>query len=527
MAYNNRQMSFKKPAKTTTPNPVPNTTTKFTHEQEAIFAFKEGNLNVIARAGTGKTTTLVEYCIRLALEVPGIKILMTSFNKKIADELASRMGTLAASATLHSVGRSFITSFHPKVYVNMDERTAFFTKIVEYSRQYWDLPDEDRFKFLQMCLNICAKTREQLSTVVHKTKNQAIYDIIDFVLENDLYSMNHPNVHLDAVASLVYDMIMEGMKNFHCIDFSDMIFLPLARKETREIYDVVVVDEAQDMTPQQLELALAAKKKDGRVILVFDPNQLIYSWRGASEEFLKTLSDKLQAKTLPLSITFRCPKKVVEKAKMYVSDYQAHDSAIDGEILHIPEEEMFKLAQTGDSILSRSNAPLVSACLRFWKHGKNAVIAGKDFGAQILNLIDKIAGKKAVTIADFLDKMNKYQEKEEEKLEKLVYKNPDKLDKLKEALFEKLDILRQIAMGKDLIADLKKDLQRLFSGDGSEKDRIVLSTVHKAKGLEWNRVFILEKTFVYQGKKKTDRQEFENICYVAITRTKRELIHVN
>jgi len=65
------------------------------------------------------------------------------------------------------------------------------------------------------------------------------------------------------------------------IDFADMIFLPVALKLIRPWFDMVVVDEAQDMTSAQLEIAVGACKRGGRVVIVGDDRQAIYGFRGA------------------------------------------------------------------------------------------------------------------------------------------------------------------------------------------------------------------------------------------------------
>src|SRR5207248_1814934 len=105
------------------------------------------------------------------------------------------------------------------------------------------------------------------------------------------------------------------------ITFSDMLFLPLVHGWASGRWDLVVVDECQDMNAAQLALAGRCLVPGGRIAVVGDDRQAIYGFRGADSSSLDRLLEAYDAKELPLTITYRCPKRVVEVARLLVPDY--------------------------------------------------------------------------------------------------------------------------------------------------------------------------------------------------------------
>ena len=235
----------------------------------------------------------------------------------------------------------------------------------------------------------------------------------------------------------------------------------------------------------------------------------IYGFRGASSDAISQIKKRLNAKSLPLSITYRCPVRVTKEAQKYVPEIEWAPSAKEGIIDHIEASQLTRAAEPGCFILSRTNAPLVSYALQFISKGVPASIQGKDIGDNLLNLIKKSRRK---NLENFLDWLFTWEQKEVARLRK---KNRD-FDHVR----DKAACLRAIAGSSCAsLADLKTKIIDLFE-DTDEKDRIILSTVHKAKGLERDVVFVLWGTF------RGGNREERNIRYVAVTRSKRELYYV-
>lgn len=237
----------------------------------------------------------------------------------------------------------------------------------------------------------------------------------------------------------------------------------------------------------------------------------IYQFRGADSEAIPNFINKLSAKTLPLSITYRCPKKIVKMAQEIVPDISAAETAPEGTIHDIQVHELQKLAKAGDFVLSRTNAPLVKHCMAFLRAGIPANIQGKDVGANLLYFIKK---SKAKTINSFITYVNEWRDQEVERL--LSEK------KSTDTCVDKAECLLNLCEGTLTIKDLKEIIEKLFN-DVDDNKKVIFSTTHKAKGMERDRVFILAGTYRYGPGVEGEEA---NLWYVAITRAKSELFLV-
>lgn len=302
------------------------------------------------------------------------------------------------------------------------------------------------------------------------------------------------------------------------IDFADMIFLPLRNGWLQKLYDAVIVDEAQDMTAAQLELALGLCR--GRVIIVGDDRQAIYGFRGADSDSLHRLQRHLNAKVFPMTVTFRCGAAIVAEAQRLVPDLECGPHNPAGLITELGVERLSEVADRGDFILSRLNAPLVPIAMSLLRNGKRARIAGKDIGAGLKALLRKLCGRRGcASVEDFLERLATWEQRETEKFR--AAQRPDRVDQV----HDKAEMIIGLADGVDSVDDLIARIDALFTDDGlGAQGVITCSSVHKAKGLEANRVFVLRDTLYPRG--RTSREE-ENIEYVAITRAKQELVWVS
>lgn len=238
----------------------------------------------------------------------------------------------------------------------------------------------------------------------------------------------------------------------------------------------------------------------------------IYQFRGADSEAIPNFISRLKAKTLPLSVTYRCPKKVVKIAQEIVPDIEAHESSPEGEIFNIFTDELLKKVKPGDFVLSRTNAPLIKFCLACLKAGIPANIQGRDIGANLLSFIKK---SKAKTINAFIKYVNEWRDSEVERLLS-ERKNTD-------ITLDKAECLLNLCEGVLTIADLKDTIEKLFN-DVDDANKVMFSTTHKAKGLERDRVFVL--TYTYRYGLGVEGEE-ANLYYVAVTRAKKELYLTN
>ena len=276
----------------------------------------------------------------------------------------------------------------------------------------------------------------------------------------------------------------------------------------------ILVHNCQDMSEPQLQLALGLSK--GRIVLVGDRFQAIYSFRGADSSGMDRLKKVLSAQTLGLQTTYRCGTKIVEEAQKIVPNITAREDAHLGEVAEIRYSELKDLAGPGDFVLSRSNAPLVPLALYFLREGKRCRVQGKDIGKNLTMLVEKIARSvKAQTVTEMLVGVSKWESREIERA-----KEADK-SHLIESIQDKAETIRALSEDLETLEDLKQRLEFLFD-DGGEQ-QIICSTVHKAKGLEADTVFVLAETL----KRRVMTPEEDNIKYVAITRAKERLVWVH
>lgn len=232
----------------------------------------------------------------------------------------------------------------------------------------------------------------------------------------------------------------------------------------------------------------------------------IYQFRGADSEAIPNFINKLKAKTLPLSVTYRCPKKIVKLAQEIVPDIEAHESAAEGTIVDLDVADLLRKVKPGDFVLSRTNAPLIKHCLALLKSGVPANIQGRDVGANLIYFIKK---SKAKTIVGFTKYVNDWRDQE---VERLMANKRDTTTAI-----DKAECLLNLCEGTLTLADLKETIEKLFN-DTDDSAKVIFSTTHKAKGLERDRVFILADTY-----RRLNGGEEANLWYVAVTRSKSEL----
>lgn len=487
------------------------TVTNWSVQQQAIFEFfrtAEGNLIVRARAGTGKTTTIVQ-AIRYA---PERRKLLMAFNKRIQLELGSRIMDIpeATASTAHSVGFAAVRSAWPGV--GMEAKTGARADALALAVCGASTPEP----ILRLVSKLHTKGREmaphartlgELTAIAHQfeCEPEAAWEAGGWDLKF---------VETKALAAMELAATVKPVQTG--IDYADQLFLPVRNRWLVPQYDLVVVDEAQDMTVTQLEIAQGVCK--GRIVMVGDDRQAIYGFRGADSGSLDRLKAELGASELGLTTTYRCGKKIVELAAQLVPDFTAGPDNPEGQIHHVSTEQLEKLVEHGDFVLSRLNAPLVSIAMSLLRQGRRARIAGRDIGAGLKALVRKLAkGRAANSIPMFLAATRAWEERE------VLRWTKAEMEAKVDLVRDQAAMLIDLAQSADSVQHVMERIEALFTDDGlGQAGVITCSSVHKAKGLEANRVFVLMDTLYRRGRD----QEEENIEYVAITRAKQELFLV-
>lgn len=508
--------------------------------QRAIFHwFKTGEIGddvfqhliVRARAGTGKTWTI----LRALMQAPERRILLLAFMRRIMEEMKMKlteMDGVADVRTAHSLGNRAIYRHMGRIPL-LEGRAKFSREDAVADMVSAGMP----FGTKRLAAKMFTKARELQPT------RATVASLIELAYAFDMVPPPDSSLSVEMLAKVTLNALEYGLQPHTFrggIDHADQIFLPLAMQLLSPEYDLVVGDEAQDFNEPQLEIMLQSVTPYGRVVLVGDDRQGIFGFRGADTSSLDRLKTKLSAAELPLSITYRCPQLVVNLAKKIVPDYEAGPSNPHGVISSVADEDaLLRAVERGDFVLSRRNAPLARLALHCLRAGKPAKIQGRDIGNGLKTLVRYLAkGDAANSIRAFLAKLSVYEERMRQRYVAAGH------DEAVESLTDKVQTLRWLAEDAPGVPTLTERIDNLFTDEPGGS--VIFSTVHKAKGLETNRVFLLESTFAipvacacghrhrggkeclrcscerYTPNRKAQLEE-QNIKYVAITRCKHEL----
>lgn len=496
---------------TATPTAATRTWSPF---QTAIFdeiaAGGSTNVVVLARAGSGKTTTIVE---AMKYAPRGAKVLFCAFNKKIQQELASRIPAGVDARTLHSLGLAACKRQWPRIQIEPSAEMPFVFDAVESAhyrarREIGFVPDlrSDPYakadvaavkKLVSLAKNTLAATKDEVEVLA------ADYDVCTGYLSSE------------GVAEAVVEVLDATRTPGRAMSFDDMIWLPIVHNLPLPQYDIVFVDETQDLNAAQIALIQRANR--GRIVAVGDDRQAIYGFRGASTNAIPDLVKGIAAKTLPLSISYRCAQEIVRLAKSLVPDIEPAPTAPVGRVWNTNLTELLSSATPGDFVLSRTNAGAVTTCLALLRKGVPATVVGRDIGASLAKLVEQATTKGRVRDLDGLCRwvdewLTKTITQARKRAERL-HRSPDATIQSAE---DRAEVLREIASTCMTLTDLQTKLGSLFSDDENFA-RVTCSTVHKAKGLEANRAWVLTDTWKFSG------PEENNLRYVAYTRAKQEL----
>lgn len=491
-------------------------------EQVAIhgwFASGKGNLVVDAKAGTGKTFTIVHGFACVPACVADIYYLV--FNKKNQREAREKISDPRVTATtLNACGWKFVRSVWTKAEMPDDKNGN---------------PDVEATRIAAVAPELPEEAVAAVKRLVAFAKNlfvgvPAVSELVQVCAERNVFcglqdsegQDEFPPSALAAAARAAMQRALDVLEDHKCIDFGDQVWLPVSKGWVRPCADLVVVDETQDMNIPQLVMVKRMVRAGGRVCVVGDPKQCIYTFRGAHPDGMGLMQRELNAEVLTLSITRRCPKAVVALVQPIVPGYRAADDAPEGSVdLNGDMFTLMRDVRPGDAVLSRANAPMISPCLGLLRKGVPARIEGRDIGRQLVGMVKSL---KAKSVPDFMRKLERWADKQKQRIAgKNAAAKCAQVD-------DQRDTLKALAEGCANVAEVEARIRALFvnSDDEGAKPAVVFSSVHKAKGLEWDRVYLLRWTFNKSWKGQTDDQkrEEENIYYVACTRAKRSLAMV-
>lgn len=495
--------------------------------QKNIFKFiihEKGSAIIEAVAGSGKTTTIVEALKKIPAS---LRTVFLAFNKSISEEIKRRVPPNVKVQTLNGLGHGAWMRFvDGNVRLNQHKTREIILKNkglqdthTEFALRKMQTPVR-RLVSIAKSIGLVPENCTEAAGLVPDTQETWERIIDHFDIQFGTTQVGGDLVSDKPQAILIArEVLTIGLDMWNEIDFDDQMYMTVVFNVPMSKYDIVFVDEAQDVSDIQRAMLTMCRKKTGRLIAVGDPCQAIYGFRGADSESLANIAKTFNAISLPLSISYRCPKAIVAEAQKYVSHIESHESAPEGEVedFGIYAPAMFK---SNDMVVCRNTAPLIKLAYKLISAKIPATIMGRDIGKGLVTLINKL---KAKDLNSLCLKLSEWRAKE---TQRALNKDPEadlsKIDDKYEIIIMFID-----CSGADTIPSLITAIENLF-GDKAV-DAVVLSTIHRAKGMEADRVFILDSWLMPSkyARKPWQRIQERNLQYVGITRAKKSLFYVN
>ena len=475
-------------------------------EQQERFldAIRTGDSHLLleARAGSGKSTTCREGARLLPL---GTRAWYACFNAHIAREFQEDLPASCRARTLHSFGLELIRKKLGDIQIDDD-------KVDRLAEPYFP----DRFQ---------RGERSSVARLVSILKNQLIpADLISDQVLDELaatFGVDIPDDARGEVYGVAAEVFQVSFDRLSTIDFDDMVWLPVVMGFSPvNPPDVLFVDEAQDLNACQHHL-VDQLCPTGRMVVVGDRYQSIYRFRGADSYSIERFERRLARSdrgidTYPLTVTRRCPIRHVEMARRLVRDLDHLPGAMPGEVSECKPADVAGHLQPGDMVLCRTNAPLVSQCYSLIRQGRKAIVRGRDIGRGLLALMAKL---RPSSVADLTRAVADHRSREMNRLAALL--NPENAQ---QTVGDKCDCLLALTEGAATVNEVRERIETLFS-DATEEGAIVLSSIHKAKGLERDHILVLRPDLLPGpwAKDREDMQQERNVAYVCATRARRRL----
>jgi DNA helicase-2/ATP-dependent DNA helicase PcrA len=483
-------------------------------DQREVALATRGPVCVIAGAGTGKTRAIthrIAYAAAIGTMDPS-KVLALTFTARAAGEMRTRLRSLGvptvAARTVHSAALKQLIYFWPTVFGGrtpdlMNSKTPFLTEAVNRANLTGEIRITSR------------ETMRDIATEIEWAKVSQVAPI-DYLDQVNARQMK-PRVKAEHIAA-IYVAYESLKKQELAIDFEDVLLLTSAmleeertvRERVQDQYRYFTVDEYQDISPIQQRLinAWLGSRKD--ICVVGDPAQTIYSFAGATPVFLNTFTQRFpEAEVIRLSTGYRSTPEITFAANALLrnssmgqeltasNDHGLHPSVDgykdeSGEIAGILKQITELLAQGTApqeiAILARTNSQL---------KGVERAMNSKGLPYQVRST-ERFFERQDVR--DFL--------KQVRQASVLPTEGATWIDELRTIAQpyltgESIDgIAALLHLGRELDSDdgftpktlrgfLREVEDRVTQNNPPTMPVVTLATLHAAKGLEWERVFLM------------------------------------
>lgn len=542
--------------------------------QSAIYEKFErtsDSLLIEAVAGSGKTSTLVGLSEIIARAFPAQKAAFLAFNRGIANELQRRISAPnVASMTLHAAGWA---SWRRSLGMDSNLCEVDGGKVGGIMREREVMTWQENQKYRESTYKLVSAAKGlgivPRGTFAASGEYAGLVEDTDAVWEGliEHYALDDEDCSVEIVRRV---LALSIARAGDVCDFDDMLYMPVIAGVPFDKFDIVLVDEAQDLSGIQHEMI--ERMGAGRVVAVGDRKQSIYGFRGAHTDSMDRLASRFNMTCLPLSVSYRCPRAVVQHVRRWVSQIEASETAEDG---YVGEEgtdwqgqceiaigarcincgcamtsDMKEYVKdcpcgcyphcvysgiskwhggsnfrAGDAILCRNTRPLVAAAFRLIRRRIRCVVLGRDIGKGLTQLVKKSRISPGSPRGEFADWLARYEEKECARLRKR--QEHARIGALRDRC-DTLWVFIAELPEDSTVGDLARSIETLFD-DQEGAGRVTLATIHKAKGLEWERVFVLDAGELMPSpyaRQSWERDQERNLMYVAATRARRELRYI-
>ncbi len=278
-------------------------------QQEIATEHMEGPMLVLAGAGSGKTRVVTcRIAHLLKVGVPSSEILALTFTNKAAGEMRIRIKRMAdqyvLTSTFHSLGARILRES---------------ISAIGYRNDFAIYDENDSLQLLKNCLATMGYKDEKgllksLRSAISNAKN-------DLLSSNDL--TKDFRTRTDQLLKDVFIAYQEKLKEYNALDFDDLLYLTVKlfreSKETLEHYQkrwtFILIDEYQDTNSAQYFITRLLVEKHTNIFVVGDPDQSIYSWRGANiQNILEFEKDYENAQVVTLEKNYRSTSNILEAA---------------------------------------------------------------------------------------------------------------------------------------------------------------------------------------------------------------------
>ena len=515
-------------------------------DQRAVALASRGPVCVIAGAGTGKTRAIthrIAYAAAIGTMDPQ-KVLALTFTAKAAGEMRARLRSLGvptvAARTIHSAALKQLLYFWPSVFGGrtpdlMTTKTGFLTEAINRA----GLSDSVRATNRELMRDIASEIEWA------KVSQVAPSDYVDEISKR----MQKPRVLPEQMVQ-IYTAYESIKKQELAIDFEDVLLLCAAMlEEEREVrervqdqYRYFTIDEYQDVSPIQQRLINAWLGKRNDICVVGDPAQTIYSFAGATPVFLNTFTQRFpDAEVIRLSTGYRSTPEITFAANALlrhgamgqelvaqnehgtqpsVVGYSDEASEVNGVLSEITD-----LLSTGTpphevAILARTNSQLKSV----------------ERAMQKVNLPYQVRSTERFfdrrEVRDFLSEVRK--------ASVIPAQGQGWIDELRtlaqpyltgeaiDGIAALLHLARELDdddnfTPKTLRGYLREVEDRVQQNNPPTMPVVTLATLHAAKGLEWERVFLIGASEGQLPVSDASIDEERRLFYVGITRAKADL----